>query len=321
MSNEQIKGTLISRADFLRLSAGAVTAGAALTLSGPFSGLTAKAASNPMLARKIPKSGEMIPVIGLGTAQSFGYAGDVKTYNARKDVLRTFLAGGGKMIDTSPTYSDAEEVVGRGLVDLGLRDKAFIATKISTYGKQSGIDQHRQSVGDLRTPLFDLLQVHNLKDTKDHLATIRRLKGEGKVRYAGITHFRTSAHDVLADVMRREPLDFVQVNYSMTSRAAAKTILPLALDKGIAVIINVPFARGRLFGQVRGKKLPPWAVEFDAHSWGHFFLKFLLANEAVTVVIPGTTKVKHVRDNLGAGQGRLPTKAHLKKMIDFIDSL
>jgi len=321
MSNEQIKGPLISRADFLRLSAGAVAAGAAVALSGPFSGSTAEAASNPMLTRKIPKSGEMMPVIGLGTAKSFGHASDVKTYNARKDVLRAFLNGGGRMIDTSPTYADAEDVVGRGLADLGLRDKAFIATKISTYGKQSGISQHQQSIADLRTPMFDLLQVHNLKDTKDHLATIRRLKGEGKVRYAGITHFRTSAHDELAEVMRREPLDFVQVNYSMTSRAAAKTIFPLAQDKGIAVIVNVPFARGRLFGQVRGKKLPPWAAEFDAHSWGHFFLKFVLANEAVTAVIPGTTKVKHLRDNLGAGHGRLPTKAHLEKMIDFIDLL
>lgn len=304
--------TELTRKQFLQLSLGAA---AGLALPFPAD------AQGAQILRKIPKSGERLPVVGLGTAQSFGYADDAATFAKRVDVIRTLLDGGGKVIDTSPTYGAAEDVVGRALARLGRRADAFIATKISTYGLREGIDQHAQSVKDLRTPKFDLLQIHNLKDTELHLKTVRRLKAEGRVRLIGVTHFRTRAFDGLADVMEKEPLDFVQLNYSLAQRDAERRLLPLARDKGIATLINVPFARGRLFGRVRGRKLPPWAAEFDARSWGQFFLKYILANAAVTAVIPGTTKVRHMTDNLGAGRGRLPTKAQRKRMVELIADL
>ncbi len=307
----------ITRQRFLQLTLGAVGAGAALSLGVSPLG----AAPGKQRTRIIPKSGEALPVVGLGTAQSFGYASDPADFNLRVEILRTLIEAGGKVIDTSPTYGSAEAVVGRALARLGMRDRSFIATKISTYGKQDGIDQHRGSVRDLKTPNFDLLQVHNLKDTDLHLETIRDLKEQGRVRYVGITHFRDHAYDGLAKVMSAEKLDFAQFNYSIISRKAEERLLPLARDRGIATLINVPFARGRLFGAVRGKALPPWAAEFGAESWGQFFLKYILANPAVTAVIPGSAMPRHMRDNLGAGRGALPDAGHLKRMRQLVSEL
>ena len=316
------KGTrrrAVSRSEFLNLSLG-VAGGALAALAGP--ARFGFAADGPIRTRKIPSSGEALPVVGLGTARSFGYAGDRAAFEARMAAIKTLLDGGGSVIDTSPTYGDSEAIVGRALQELGTRDRAFIATKISITGEQAGIDQHRQSVQDLRTPKFDLLQIHNLRDTKVHLKTVRRLKEEGKIRYVGVTHFRAHAYDRLAEVMRTEKLDFVQLGYSIAFRDAERTLLPLARDKGIATLINVPYARGRLFSLVKGRKVPDWArEEFDAQSWGQFFLKFILADEAVTAVIPGAVLVRHVADNVGAGRGRLPTPAHRRRMVAFMKSL
>lgn len=307
----------LTRAEFLTLSLGA-TAGAMTAFAGP----PALALDGPIRTRKVPKSGEAVPVVGLGTARSFGYAGDQAEFDARKAAIKTLLDGGGTVIDTSPTYGDSEAIVGRALQELRMREKAFIATKVSITGERAGIDQHRQSVKDLRTPKFDLLQIHNLRDTKVHLKTVRRLKEEGKVRYIGVTHFRAHAYDRLAEVMRDEPLDFVQLGYSIAFRDAESELLPLARDKGIATLINVPYARGRLFSLVKGRKVPDWAkAEFDAESWGQFFLKYVLSHEAVTAAIPGAVLVRHVRDNVGAGRGRLPTQAHRRRMVDYMKSL
>ncbi len=306
----------LTRADFLKGCAATLAAGALAPLLPQMA-----LAAGPMIKRKIPSSGELLPAVGLGTARAFGFPRNEADFKARKEVLRLLIESGASVVDTSPTYGRAEPVLGRALKELGLRDKTFIATKISIFGEQAGIAQRAQSVKDLHTPKFDLLQVHNLKDTKAHLRTIRKLKDQGQVRYAGITHFFSSAHGELASVLRSEKLDFVQFNYSLTDRRAERELLPLCKDLGIATMINVPFDRGNLFRRVHGQKLPAWAKEFDAETWGQFFLKFVLAHEAVTVAIPGTSKPKHIRDNLGAAFGKLPNAKHKKQMISLIENL
>lgn len=310
--------TDFTRAEFLRLLGGA-SASAMLLASG--ARLSFAGAEGPMLKRAIPKSGEPLPVVGLGTAQDFGVADDPEVYKTRLAVIRALLEGDGTLIDTSPTYTEAETVVGRTLNDLSSGSKAFIATKISISGEQKGIDQAEQSFRDLQTDVIDLLQVHNLRDTAKHLPTIRRLKEEGRVRYIGITHSRPSQNDALVDVMESEDIDFVQVQYSLAERSAEDRVLPVAAEKGIAVLTNLPFGRGRLFGAVSGRELPPWAAEFDAETWGQFFLKYLIGNPAVTAVIPGTNKAHHMTDNLGAGRGQLPTETHRRQMVEFFESL
>ena len=308
------KGSGLTRAEFMKVVLGSVATGAVLGIGRPF----LWAAESPLLTRKIPKSGEVLPVVGLGTAETFGVADAPEAYNARKKVLKALLEGGGKIVDTSPTYASAESVVGRALQELGLRDKAFIATKISISGEQAGIAQHQKSVKDLRTTKIDLLQVHNLRDTEAHLKTLRRLKEQGQIRYLGVTHFQASSYGRLAEILRREPLDFVQLNYSLEVREAEKVLLPLAKDKGVAVLVNLPFGRASLFRKVRGKTLPEWAADFDAKSWGQIFLKFILANDAVTAVIPGTTNPVHMVDNLEAGRGRLPDAAQIRRILDYL---
>ncbi len=307
-----------TRAEFLKLMAG-TAAGAALMASG--ARLSLAGSEGSMLKRAIPKSGELLPVVGLGTAQDFGIADDPEIYASRVQVIRALLEGEGTLIDTSPTYTEAETVVGKVLEDLSLGGNAFLATKISISGEEDGIAQAEQSFVDLRTDVIDLLQVHNLRDTDKHLKTIRRLKEEGRVRYIGITHSRVSQNNALAHVMETEEIDFVQVQYSLGERSAEERVLPVAAERGIAVLTNLPYGRGRLFSAVNGLALPEWAAEFDADTWGQFFLKFLIANPAVTTVIPGTNKAHHMVDNLGAGRGRLPTIAHRQKMVDFFEGL
>lgn len=204
---------------------------------------------------------------------------------------------------------------------MNARDKAFIATKISTHGEQEGVNQVKESMKRLRTDKFELLQVHNIKDTKTQLKTIRGLKEEGKVKYVGITVSSKRRYDRFLKVMETEPLDFVQVNYSLGQPETAERILPLAKDKGMAVLINRPFWKGRLFRKAKGKDLPPWAAEFDCKSWAQFFLKFCLSHDAVTAAIPGTDRPEYMVDNLAAGRGRMPDKKTQAKMLSYWQSL
>lgn len=308
----------MTRKEFLRLTAGTA---ALLTAGGPGAINAALAGDAPLIMRKVGKTGEVLPVIGLGTAQTFGDVMEGEGYIQRKGVIQALVEGGGTLIDTAPTYSNAEAVMGKAIRELGTRNKIYISTKISITGEKAGIDQFNQTLKDLGTDHVELLHIHNLRDFDTHLKTVRRLKDEGKIKAAGVTHFQDRSHDDLIKVMKTANLDWVQVNYAMDGREAEDDVLPLAKDLGMGVMLNLPFGRGRLFEKVKGKELPDWAKEFDANSWGQFFLKYLVANEAVTCAIPGTTQARHMIDNLGAARGRLPDVAMRKKMIGYIDSL
>ncbi|MBL6941927.1 MAG: aldo/keto reductase, partial [Rhodospirillales bacterium] len=268
------------------------------------------------------KSGEMLPVIGLGTSRVFDVAGDAEQMAQRREVLETLFNGGGSVIDSAPSYGNSETIAGRLLDQMGARDKAFIATKISTYGgKDDGLGQMKGSMGRWHTGKIDLMQVHNLKGTDIHLESIRDWRDAGRIRYVGITHYRDDAHEDLEMVMQSEILDFVQLNYSVLNRNAENILLPLAAEKGVAVLVNVPFGRGGLFRLVRGRKIPDWAAEFGASSWGQVFLKYILGNPAVTCIIPGTSKAKHMTDNIGAGLGPVPDARQRRKIVELMESL
>jgi aryl-alcohol dehydrogenase-like predicted oxidoreductase len=263
----------------------------------------------------------MLPVIGVGTAVAY----DIDTADAKFPVLvetmRTFLAEGGAVIDTAPPYGRAEQSVGEILSRIGGRERAFLATKISTTGEQAGIDSVARSMRDMGTDKIDLLQVHNIRDTEVHLRTIRRLQDEGKVRYAGITTSFPKTYEEYEAIMRREKLDFIQIDYALDNRTAEERILPLARDRGMAVLINLPFGRGRLFRKALGRPLPPWAAEIDCGSWAQLFLKFVLAHPAVTAVIPGTDRPEFAIDNLNAARGRIPDARMREQIIGYWDQL
>ncbi|MFA7388002.1 MAG: aldo/keto reductase [Thiohalobacteraceae bacterium] len=270
--------------------------------------------------RPIPSSNEMIPVVGLGTSGSFETDPDQDLAPLR-EVLKTFVDRGGRLVDTAPSYGNAEAVVGRLAEELGIRDQLFMASKVDRRGEQDGIARMEGSQQRLGGQPLDLFQVHNLIDVERQLETLRRWKEEGRVRYIGITHYRVDAFDELERLMRAEDLDFVQFNYSVVTPDAERRLLPLAQERGQAVLINRAYEDGDWFQQVRGKPLPDWAAEFDCTSWGQFALKYVLANPAVTCVIPATSKVKHLIDNLGAGTGRLPDGAMQKRMRELVSSL
>ncbi|MGH8806121.1 MAG: aldo/keto reductase, partial [Polaromonas sp.] len=273
------------------------------------------AISNQLLQRKIPSSGESIPVIGLGTARTFDVDLDDDDLEPLDGVMRTFINGGAKLIDTAPSYGSAEEVTGALLKRIGAQGKAFLATKVSATGRERGMAQFEASLRALQTDQLDLVQVHNLQDTHSQLALLRELKAQGKVRYIGITHYLESAHDDLLEVLAKEPVDFLQVNYSVGERNAEKRLLPYCAEHGIATLINRPLQRGTLLRRVKGQPLPDWAMETDASSWAQLLLKFILANPAVTVVIPATSKPRYMADNLKAGLGRLPDAALREKIV------
>lgn len=312
----------MTRAQFLRLAARLAGACAAGSVLGPATlALGAAPETAPVLRRPVPSSGQMLPVIGVGTAVVY----DVDTTDAKFPLLietmRTFLANGGALIDTAPSYGRAERSVGEILRRIGGRERAFLATKIGTIGEQAGIDSVAASMRDLGTDRIDLLQVHNIRDTAVHLRTIRRLQGEGRVRYGGITTSSRNTYDEYEAIMRREKLDFVQIDYALDNRNVEERILPLARDRGMAVLINLPFGRGRLFSKARGRALPPWAAEIDCASWAQFFLKFVLAHPAVTAVIPGTDRPEYALDNLYAARGRMPDAPMRERMISYWDQL
>ena len=259
-----------------------------------------------ILTRPIPSSGERLPVIGIGTWQTFDVGRDASARGELREVLDSFVRGGGKVVDSSPMYGTSEEVVGDLAGELELRPSLFVATKVWTSGRQRGIDQMNASMRKLRADPIDLMQVHNLLDVTTHLETLRAWKTEGRVRYLGVTHYTASSYDAVAAVVERERLDFVQINYSIGEREAERKLLPLARERGVAVIANRPFAGGDLFRRLRARPLPEYAGEIGCTSWAQLMLKFIISHPAVTVAIPGTSKVEHLRDNLKAGEGPLP---------------
>lgn len=281
------------------LSTATATAIAALVAPSFASGLSP--AAGTLASRPIPSSGEALPVIGMGTSGSFEVGSDAADRDALREVLRIFFAGGGKLIDTAPSYSTAEDVIGDLLAELKLRDQAFLATKIGTTGRDAGLAQFNASLKRLRTDKIDLLQVHNLRDWRTQLALARELKAEGKVRYVGLTHYVESAQDELADAVKESKPDFLQINYSVTHRGAEKRLFPLARELGVAVLANRNFDDGKLFTVTKDKPLPPWASEIGATSWAQLFLRFALSDAAVTAVIPATGKPDRQSDNLKAG--------------------
>src|SRR5882762_7494121 len=271
----------------------------------------AKSESSAMLTRAIPSTGEKLPVIGLGTWQAFDV--DFTADNRRKL--------GGRVIDTSPMYGRAEDVIGELTAALGIRDKVFLATKVWTRGMENGIKSMERSMTLLRAKKIDLMQVHNLVDVQTQLATLREWKSQGRIRYFGITHYEAGAFADVEKIIRSEKLDFVQINYSIMEREAEDRLLPLAQERGIAVIVNRPFGGGDLFSRTRSKPLPDWAAEFDCRSWAQFFLKWIVANSAVTCAIPATDKPRHLEDNMMAGIGQLPDAKMRQRMVELVSAL
>jgi aryl-alcohol dehydrogenase-like predicted oxidoreductase len=271
--------------------------------------------------RTIPSSGEKLPVIGLGTWQVFDVGPRAAERQPLEEVLSRFVALGGRVIDSSPMYGRAEQVIGDIASKLGLQSSLFLATKVWTTGKAEGIASMERSMARFQAKRIDLMQVHNLVDARTHLATLQDWKEEGRVRYLGITHYNSSGYAELAKLLRTEKLDFLQVNYSLGEREAEKEILPLAQDRGVAVLVNRPFGGGNLFARVRQKPLPDWAGEFDCGSWAQFLLKWIVAHPAVTCAIPATGNVSHLEDNMQAGLGRLPDAKQRQRMVDLIAQL
>jgi diketogulonate reductase-like aldo/keto reductase len=272
-------------------------------------------AGNRMNQRKIPSSGEMLPVVGCGTWRTFDVGGKPADRAPLAEVLKVMFDSGGSVIDSSPMYGAAEGVVGDLLAAAGTRDKAFIATKVWTSGRDNGIAQMKKSMALLKTDRLDLMQIHNLVDWRVHLPTLRAWKTEGRIRYLGVTHYTQSAHEELEAVLRAEKWDFVQINYALDDRAVERRLLPAAAERGTAVIVNQPFGGGGLLRKLSGRKLPAWAAEIGCTSWAQILLKFVLANPAVTCVIPGTGKPEHMKDNVQAGLGAYPDAALLKRMV------
>ena len=286
---------------------GSTSSAAALLAMGSLSrsaGADPTPSEGNLSMRAIPATGEKIPVIGMGTSGSFEVGPGTPEYEALREVLRIFFAGGGTVIDTAPTYSNAEDVLGALLAEQGLRPKAWLATKLSgVSGREAGLAQFNNTLGRLKTDKVELLQVHNLGDLKTQLALARELKAEGRTRYVGVTHYLEYAHDELADIVAAEKPDFLQINYSVVTRGAEKRIFPLARDLGVAVMINRAFEDGKLFARVKDKPLPDWTAAAGITSWAQAFLKFALSDPAVTVVIPATGKPHRQADNLKAGLG------------------
>ena len=277
-------------------------------------------AAVPLIKRSIPRSGEQLPVLGLGTYIVLDVPPGAPELTELKEVLKTFTAGGARLIDSSPMYGRAEAVVGELVAAANLRDSVFLATKVWTSSRDAGIRQMQDSLRLMRTQRIDLMQVHNLLDLATHTKTLNEWKAAGTLRYVGITHYHAGAYRELEKLLKTREYDFVQFNYSLAEREAEQRLLAVAAETGTAVIINRPFAQGELFSKVKGREVPAWAAQFDCDSWAQFFLKYIIAHPAVTCVIPGTGKVRHMTDNLKAGAGRLPDERTRKRMVELIQS-
>lgn len=272
-----------------------------------------------MIARKIPSTGERVPVIGLGTSGPFEVGAAAAARAPLREVIDAFFEGGGRLIDTSPMYSTAERVLGE-LLSPAQQQACFMATKVWEDGADAGVSQLHDSARLLKHRPLDLIQVHNLRDLAVQLATLRAWKAEGKVRYIGVTHYTIATHAELARVIRQEKPDFVQFNYSAVTRDAEHRLLPLAADRGVAVIVNRAFEDGGIFARLKNVPVPAWAADFDATSWAQVLLKYVIAHPAVTCVIPATGKARHMRDNLAGGRGRLPDATTLKRIIAAVNA-
>jgi diketogulonate reductase-like aldo/keto reductase len=303
-----------SRRQFLQTSA---TASLMVSLAPG----VALAAESAVIKKTIPSSGERLSVIGLGTSRTFDVNSDNAVTSPLMAVMQAFFDNGGQLIDSSPMYGSAEAVTGALVKQAANKQDIFTATKVWTYGKREGIEQMERSMQRLGVEQIDLMQIHNLRDWQTHIDTLVDWKAEGRIRYIGITTSHGRDHDELEEILQQLPLDFVQFSYNILNRTAEQRLLPIAREKGIATLINRPYQRGSLFRKVKGKSLPAWTTEFDCTSWGQFFLKFIAAHPAVTCIIPATSRLKHMVDNMAAGYGRLPDEATRQRMIRFIEAL
>lgn len=309
---------MINRRQVLQLSAGM------LTYSSLGLGAEPDVVSThtlPLIQRPIPSSGEMLPVIGMGTSRTFDTPANADTLANLAEVMQLFFDGGGKVIDSSPMYGNAETRIGDVLRAVKTRPPLFAATKVWTSGEERGISQMEASAQRMDVKVFDLIAVHNLKDWKTQLATLKRWKAEGKVRYIGITTSHGRNHEQLLEVMRSEPLDFVQFSYNIEDREAEKALLPAAQDRGIATMINRPYQLGSLFAKSHDHPLPALATELDCNSWGQLYLKYILGHPAVTCIIPATAKVGHMADNMKANFGRVPDATQRAQMLKIFEAL
>lgn len=298
---------------------------AGLVLGGvnrTFANTLGATSGNNLIRKPIPASGELLPAVGLGSWQSFDVApGDSAGRNTTTDILRGFFEHGGGMVDSSPMYGQAQDAIGQGLREIGDVPGLFSATKVWTSGREEGIRQMEEALQLWGLDQFDLLQVHNLVDWQTHLEWLADWKESGRVRYTGITTSHGSRHSQVADLLRNQTFDFVQLTYSMTSRQAERQLLPLAQDNGKAVIINRAFEGGNLFRQVSGKPLPDFAADIDCASWAQYFLKWVISHPAVTCVIPATSRLRHLDDNMAAMLGRLPDADQRIEMVRYFESV
>lgn len=299
-----IEAPAMNRAQFMR-----ATLAASLAMGLQPGHAAAPAPARSMQQRKIPASGEALPVIGCGTWRGFGHAPGSAEYARLPGVLEALFDAGGTLLDSSPMYGRSEKTTGKLLAQSRRGRQAFLATKVWTSGREAGIRQMEESMALLGVQKLDLMQIHNLVDWQTHLRTLRGWKAQGRVRYLGITHYTSSAFAEVEAVLRREPLDFLQINYAFDDQGAAERLLPLAADKGVAVLVNQPFGGGGLLRQLDRRPLPAWAGEIECSSWAQVLLKFVLSHPAVTCVIPGTSRPEHMADNAGAGQGVIPDRA------------
>jgi len=305
----------LSRRDALKLGVG-LGAGLALASNSLF------AQNVGPLTKAIPSSGEHVPLIGVGTARRYDVAATPEELAPLREVLRNLPANGGKMVDTAPSYGNAETVLGNLLSELGNRDEIFLCTKVGS-GRQSlqaGIAEIQRSFERLQTDRFDLLQVHNLGGTEQMLPVLREMKQEGRIRYYGMTTSSKQQYEEFERVLAREEMDFIQIDYAIDNRSADERILPLALDRGVAVQINLPFGRGRVFEAFGDQSIPEWAAELGISSWAQFALKFIVSHPAVTCAIPGTARPEYLVDNIGASMGALPDAATRRRMAELIDA-